>query len=130
MINNPGGCLHRPDTVFGGCNVSASTLCIQGERVGIKNGHNQLNKGGWGSEDVWERTKVGIVYRQDRHRGRRSRTDSIAGESSIILADVYRPDTDLGNLNVSASTLSDWGEGWGFNNVPTYYRQPCIKAAP
>ena len=25
------------DTYFGGCNVSASTLCIQGERVGIIN---------------------------------------------------------------------------------------------
>ena len=30
-----------------------------------------------------------------------------------MLADEYRPDTYFGNLNVSASTLSDWGEGWG-----------------
>ena len=59
---------------------------------------------------------------RDDNRGRRSRTVGIAGESSIILADVYRPDTDLGNLNVSASTLSDWGEGWGLKSVPTYYR--------
>ena len=29
-INNPAGCVHRADTAFGGCNVSASTLCIQG----------------------------------------------------------------------------------------------------
>ncbi len=41
-INNPGGCVHRPDTAFGGCNVSASTLCIQGMWVGIKIGHNLL----------------------------------------------------------------------------------------
>ena len=34
------------------------------EPHGIRNGHNRLNKGGWGSEDVWERTEVGIVYRQ------------------------------------------------------------------
>ena len=25
---------------------------------------------------------------------------------------MHRPDTDFGNLNVSASTLSDWGEAY------------------
>ena len=42
-INNPAGCVHRADTYFGGCNVSASTLCIQGMRVGIKIGPNLLS---------------------------------------------------------------------------------------
>ena len=42
-VNNPAGCVHRADTYFGGCNVSASTLCIQGMRVGIKIGPNLLS---------------------------------------------------------------------------------------
>ena len=35
IINNAIGC-NRMDTYFGGCNVSASTLCIQGMWVGNK----------------------------------------------------------------------------------------------